>query len=182
MKGQFLILGAVLLCSLFFIGLPPSRPLAESPAGDMGYLAANLEKEFPHALNLGLSEGDPRGIMENFTGWVRDVAGSLLVDFSSFWMFSEPDPASGNVTIVLGNYMGTGMNVDVDLGGNRRNVFVADGDSESVTFPSVGPEYVLDVMFGSDARSFTWQRDKVSVFLLLQLERGGNIIRKEAEA
>jgi len=181
MKAQFFILGAILLCSLFFIGLPPGQPFTEIPSQDMDYILKNLEKEFPHALNLGLEDGNPRYTMENFTGWVRDLAKNLLLNFSSFWTFAEGDP-NGNVTVSMGNFMGSDMSVSLDLDGDQRNVFVQDGNSESTTFSSVDSKYNLSLRFGNEARDFEWQRDKVNFFTMLQLERGENIARRDVVA
>lgn len=179
MKAQFFILGAVLLCSLFFIGLPPGKPLTQLPLQDMDYILQNLENEFPHALNLGLEEGNPRQTMEDFSSWVRGLTSNFLMNFSSFWVFAEGDPATGNVVVSLGNYMGTDMTVNVNLDGDQRNVFVRDDDSESETFSSVGSTYDLSIQFGNEARSFTWQRDRVSLFVMIELERGENIARRD---
>ncbi|UCD07907.1 MAG: hypothetical protein JSW41_03000 [Candidatus Aenigmatarchaeota archaeon] len=182
MKAQFFILGAILLCSLFFIGLPPGQPLVQSPLQDMDYILQNLEREFPHALNLGLEDENPRQTMEDFTSWVRGLTQNFLLNFSSFWVFAEGDPLTGNVVVSLGNYMGSDMNVNLDLDGDQRNVFVQDGDSQSTTFSSVGSSYDLSVQFGNEARSFTWQRDKVNLFALIELVRGENIARSDVVA
>jgi hypothetical protein len=181
MKAQFFILGAVLLCSLFFIGLPPGQPLAGVSTQDMDYMMLNLEREFPRALNLGMDGGDPAGTMANFTSWVRTVGRGLLLNFSSFWLFAEGDPG-GDVTVYLGNFMGTDMSVTLNLDGEQRSVLVGDGDLASETFASVGSPYNIVLLFGSEARNFDWQRDKVNLFVMLELERGENIARRDVVA
>ena len=182
MKAQFFILGAVLLCSLFFIGLPPRQAFIETPSDDMEYVRQNLEREFPIALNLGLDNENPRTTMENFTSWTRDVANGFLIKLSSFWVFTEVDPGTGNLTVSVGNYMGADMNVNLDLDGDNRNLFVQEGDSSSTTFSSVGPTYTLTVQFGGNSKIFSWNRNKVNMFTLIELERGENLARSEVVA
>ena len=182
MRGQFFILGAILICSLLFIGLPPSQPFIAEPSQDLEYVLQNLENEFPHSLNLGLDYGNPGQTMENFTSWVRIVTRNFLINSSYFWLFAEGDPSTGNVTVSVGNYMGTGINVDVDLDGDQRNVFVQDGASDSIVFPSVSQTYSLSVSFGGESRSFGWRRDKANLFVFMELERGDSVARSEIVA
>lgn len=181
MKGQYFILGAILICSMFFIGLPPIQPIREMPSEDMDYIMKNLEHELPHALNLGLGDGTPRQTMENFTGWVRGFTRRLLINLSSTWVFAMGNEY-GDVTVSVGNFMGTDMIVSVDLDGDQRNIFVQDGDSESTTYTSVGSVYDLSIQFGSESRSFSWNRDKANLFAIIELERGENIARKDIVA
>ena len=179
MKGQYFLLGAILLCSLFFIGLPPGQQIFDAPSQDLDYVLENLEKEIPHALNLGLDDGNPRIVMENFTSWTRDLTKEFLIDLSSFWLFAEGDPSTGNVTVSIGNYLGSDVTITLDLDGDQRNLIVQDDDSTSTTFASVAPTYQLSFQFGSEYRKFDWNRDKVNLFALIELERSGNIARKD---
>ena len=182
MKAQFFILGAILLCSLFFVGLPASRTVYHVQAKDIDYLADNLDRELPHALNLGLSEGVPVQAMENFTGWVRDLTRGMLVDFSAVWIFTDTDQSSGNVTVVAGNYMGNPVTIHVELDGDQRELVIPDGSSASTTFGSVADSYDIDLAFGTEARSFSWNRDKVNLFALAEMQRDDDVIRKEISA
>ena len=50
-KGQFFILGAVLLISLFFFGLPEKDTLILQETGDMVLLHDNVLREYSHAYN-----------------------------------------------------------------------------------------------------------------------------------
>ncbi len=182
MKGQYFLLGAILLCSLFFMGLPPGQQVFEAPSQDLDYVLGNLEREIPHVLNLGLDDGSPRTVMENFTSWTRDMTKEFLIDLSSFWLFAEGDPSTGNVIVSVGNYLGSDVTIALDLDGDQRNLIVQDGDSDSTTFVSVAPTYQLSVRFGSEYRNFGWNRDKVNLFALIELERSGNIARKDVVA
>lgn len=182
MKAQFFILGAILLCSLFFIGLPSRQAFTSAPSDDMEYVMQNLEDEFPAALNLGMESGNPGAVMEDFSSWSRDVARGLLMDMAAFWLFAEVDPSSGNVTVSAGNYMGTALNLAVELDGDERNLYLQDGESSSTTFSMVSPEYSLDIRFGNVSRTLTWNRDRVNLFTLIELERGGNLARSEIVA
>jgi hypothetical protein len=179
MKGQFFLLGAILLCSLFFIGLPTSQVLIDTPSHDLDYVLQNLEKEFPHALNLGLDDGNPRQVMENFTSWTRGLAKGFFMNLSSVWIFAQGDPSTGNVTISVGNYMGSDMSIELYLDSEHKSLFVQDGDSDSVTYSSVGSSYDLSVTFGAGAKNLLWQRDKANLFVLIELLRGDDLARKE---
>ena len=95
MKGQFFIAAAVMICMLFFLGMPlAGTDIRASAEKDMRYLAENLKTELPHALNLGLKENLSTACLVSFTRFADSVLSGKRVDFRGFWVVSKGGDAT----------------------------------------------------------------------------------------
>ena len=71
-KGQYFIVMTVLLCSLFYVGMPKQSPLSEPIGKGMNYLYENIQKEMPSVLNYGYNDSVSYAYLKNFTNFVDD--------------------------------------------------------------------------------------------------------------
>ena len=55
LKGQFFILGALLIVALFFSGLPKPPSIILPNTGELEFLYDNLQKNYPIVLNMGIN-------------------------------------------------------------------------------------------------------------------------------
>ena len=58
MKGQFFIIGAILIVTLFAAMIPRAPKKIVSPVEDLTFFSRNIKKELPKALNFGLDSGN----------------------------------------------------------------------------------------------------------------------------
>jgi hypothetical protein len=73
LKGQFFILGSLLLCVILFAGLPAMVSPGASETGDLSVLSGNLETEVPMAVNLAMIEDGNPGKDPGPLPWSRDA-------------------------------------------------------------------------------------------------------------
>ena len=177
MKGEFFIIGALLICSLLFFGMGPGTRITETTTADMDRFGENLAKELPHALNIGVNASDPAGTVQNFTEFSRDALEKHGIDLKCYWLVFMPD--GGNVNVSVGNFMGSGKTFGINVSGNFKYVYAADGTVNSSLFSVSG--YKFDVTIGVDdwlteKRMLT---NKTGIYSLISLERGDGVVRKE---
>lgn len=191
LKGQFFVLGAILIVGLFFIGLPKSDPLTYTRSGDLVYIFGNIEREFPIALNLGLNESNHIDTLKNFTWFTDRVMDEHLINFTALWLITEAtNTSSDDLNITIFNYLG--HNIIYNL-----SVCNADGtpscslginiplDNNSTNSWYYGPGFFTDLLnitleFESNTVNLDLiQKDKVNFYAFISLERNENIIRGE---
>jgi len=178
-KGQFFILGAFLLCALFYMGIPKSSQLTASPTYDLIYISNNLGKEIPNALNLGLNESQPIEHLENFTRFVRRVMLAHSTNFTVLWIVTE-NISTNDLNITVGNFLGSNKTLNITIGASSINITAPDNTTNSTSFGSdPGTEFNMTILFDSQNRTVEWQRDKLNIYALIQLKRGNNIQKRE---
>jgi hypothetical protein len=180
LKGQFFMLGAILLCGLFFVALPAGTTLTGSHTLDMTRLADNLEGEIPHALNLAMLEDGNPSKLGDFMGFSRDKTGERYISLEGLWVVAVPDGASpGDIDVHAGNWLGRPVTVSITAGGPGQEIALDDGESDSRSFSGVGDDFTLEVSFEGRAWSGQVARDKTNLYSYIRLSRGENSIVKE---
>ena len=177
MKGQFFIIGAVLLAIAFFVALPHIRPFLTSPSQDMPFLSKNLKAEFPAAFNLGLNQSEPIKVMKNFSLFLNESLHDHLIDFTTLWVYSENSTTDVNFT--LGNFLKQNITVTLSISTTSEEVLVTLNDTNSSLFTSPGSVFNLTISFNSQEKTVEWLRDKSSLYVFFQLQRGNDIIIEE---
>ncbi len=177
MKGQFFIIGALLICSLLYIGLAPTISVTVADSADMGRLAENMESELPHALNIGaVSPGVPGALM-GFSNFSADAAHGRGISMKCLWVAIEPGQGSVNVTV--GNLMGAEETVGIDVDGTYMAVRVPDGAFNYTELPVSGPSFTVNITHADGGTAAEMPSNKTSLYAFLQLSRGGDVTRKE---
>ncbi len=179
MKGQFFILGAVLICILFYIGMPLYAPSINSQKGDISLASSNIASEFPKALNLGVKEGAGPGSLVDFSQFARSRLLEQSMGFRALWVVAEPE--SSMVRITAGNFMGSQEVVNVTAGGSQQSFVLDDGTYQSALLPLSG-NYQIRIEYSGRSWDGTWQADKVSLYSFIETSRGGDIAVQETEA
>jgi len=176
-KGQFFIIGALFICILLFFGLSPDISISRTETEDMLIVAENLETEFPHALNIGVNSSDPVGTLYNFSLFSIGAAGNRRINLTSFWLvFLEGD---GNVNVSAGNFMGSAKNFVINISGVSKNLYVDSGSVNSTLFSVSGYKFNVSIVVDNELTEATLLFNKTSIYSMLSLERGENIVRKE---
>jgi hypothetical protein len=176
-KGQFFMIGAVFICALLFMGLSPVMRVTEAPADDMGFLAENLRKELPHALNIGINSSDPLGVLCNFTDFSRNALTGRGIDLDAMWVVFIP--GDGSVNVSVGNFMDTQKTVGINVSGTYSELSVDPDAVNSDIFTVTGFTYDAVLTVDGEATPATLLSDKTSIYSAISLERGENVVRKE---
>lgn len=154
-KGQFFIVGALLICSVMFISLPLSAPLIAQPSSDLGYISENLRAELPRALDMGLNESAPLARLANFTRFVERALAERRINYTSLLLVMKND--TGTYLNVTGlNSMGEAVDVFFNVSGEDIYYYEEDPDSWSASAsctPSCSK--AVDGDWNSDAGSTT---------------------------
>ena len=146
----------------------------------MTILAENMGTEFPVAVNLIILGGDDPARMGEFMGFVRGTAESRYMDMEMLGLVAVPDSSNpGDVTVYVANWMGTPLDVNVDIGGNLQAISLDDEDTGSLDYSGVPQNYDMTVSWAGRTWSATVPRDKTNLYGFLALSRGGNSIVKE---
>ncbi|MFH1294324.1 MAG: hypothetical protein ABIH90_00080 [Candidatus Aenigmatarchaeota archaeon] len=179
-KGQFFLLGAVLLITAFFIGSAVVREVFITiPNNDLAYISANLVDEYPKALNLGHNSSGGTDALINFSTLVNSTLSERYIDFKGVWATTENTSTDLNVTV--GNWMHSAEAVVLSIGASSQSLDVAAGGTNYTNFTGPGNNFTLHVNFSeSNGTLYTW-RDKVSLYLYMNMSRGDNsVIREES--
>jgi hypothetical protein len=178
-KGQFFILGAVLMCMVFYVGLPLYGPQLQSYRKDLTFVSSNLESEFPKALNLGIKSGSGTGNLADFSRFAGSTLSGQNVKFQSLWVVTEPQPSGVQVTV--GNFMGYGQALSITIDGNSQNFNVPDNSTQAAFFPS-SENFQISISFPGHSKTSTWVRDKVNLYAFAEIARGTDNVIEEIEA
>jgi len=177
MKGQFFIIGALIICVLIFFGLPLGIDLVTTGSDDLSGIAGNLETEFPHALNTGINRTAPVATLHNFSLASKDYCLARMADFRTLWVVFEYDNGDFNVT--AGNFFGESKTVTVNISGDVRDITVPQGSENSTLFSTAGSRFSTGVSLDGDTTEFVLVANKTSFFCTLSLGRGGDIVKKQ---
>jgi hypothetical protein len=163
-KGQFFILGALVLVILFSANLNMVQPIVSGPESYVNRFSANIQKELPKALNLGLNQSSVDTIMANFSRFVRDEMSSRQVNHSSLWLVAEGNISSSGVNVTIGNFLWKGASVTVILDGTQRVIYVPDNSTNSSVFSPVSEKYNITISYEGRSRTYEWHRPKASLY------------------
>jgi hypothetical protein len=175
MKGQFFILGAILLSVMFFIGLPSAVNLVTPDVSDMEYLSENIEREIPVAINLEPSAGTSH--LEDFSSFLRSKMAERNIHLSLFWVYSEP--SGTDMILTAGNYMGAEESITLTVNSDERVFSVPDSSTNQETFGGIGTSPTLEVGFSATQKTLNIKRDKYNLYCYLSLSRGNELITRE---
>lgn len=179
-KGQFFLLGAFLVSTLFFMGLPRPASLSVEVTKDLGYLSLNMQKEIPNAYNLGIKQGDYINTIKNFT-WFSDnilrnrrATLGLVIGFGN-----NISTTDYNVTIF--NYYGSQQTFNITIGTTLKQLVVPNNQSNSTSFSGIGSTLNISFKYADEEKNMTWVRDKRSIFGVINLTRAESVVIKDFE-
>ncbi len=177
-KGQFFLLGAFLVSTLFFIGLP--RPASMNVEGmeDLRYLYVNLQKEIPNAFNLGLGRGDYLGTVKNFTWFADRILKNRRVTFSAVLGFGN-NISTTDFNVTVFNYYGSSVTVNITIGSTMKQLVVANNQSNDTSFTGVGSIFNISFRYAGEEKNMTWARDKSSIYGMINLTRTESAVIKD---
>jgi len=180
MKGQFFVLGAIMIVTLFFSGLPRGDFLKVERTEDLVYLFDNIEREFPVALNNALNTtsniNSSIADLFNFTRFVDRLMTERLTNYTTLWVVSW-NISTTDINITAGNFLKYNTTVSLNVSSTVNNISVNHNTTNSTTFSSVSSEFNITIIYGSEEETFTWRRDKVNMYALIQVGRGEDLIR-----
>ena len=113
-KGQFFLLGAILLVIMFLVGLTALRPPSTLPSQDLSYFAENIKIDMPLSLSLGIKAGSVIESLENFTEFTDTILTNRLVNFSTLWVVTEPGYNTA-LNLSVGNFLDNEEEVNVTI-------------------------------------------------------------------
>lgn len=179
MKGQFFLLGAVLMITIFFIGSVSTREVFVSlPDADLPYITTNLMAEYPKALNLGSNSSGGVEAVINFSGFVNSSLSERYIKFHSLWVVTQNSSTDLNVTV--GNWLGSSQEVSLGIGATSSTLSIPPSGINYTTFSAPGTNFTLTINFSENNGSlYTW-RDKTSMYLYINLSRGDNMAIDDA--
>jgi hypothetical protein len=177
MKGQFFIIGGLFICVLLFLGMGPQVGITRTGTDDMDRLGRNLEKEMPHALNIGINGSDPVGVLCNFTGFSLSVAQGRRMNATSYWLVFRP--VGGEVNVTAANFMGSPLGFVINVSGVAKGLYADHSSVNSTTFSVSGYTYDAEVTVDGESAAFTLLTNKTSIYGIMTLERAGNVVSKE---
>lgn len=183
-KGQFFLIGGLLLAVIFFMGLPKPYPLAQQPVvEDLKYVYENLETEFPRALTLGLNSTAAIDTLQNFTRFIDSTLESRYMGFDSLWVVSRGN-TSIMINVSVGNFLAANVNITLNLtdaGGTStiQYINVTANRTNSIEFHSVTSDFNLSISYNSETETLVWERDKANIYALINLTRGDTIKKEE---
>lgn len=177
MKGQFFLVGALLMILLFYVGIsvylsPPYS--VTSPGEGMHELFENIRGEYPRVANFGLNESCPAGRLSNFTLWVGDIAASRGFGFSAMWILTEN--ASDDLNVTAGNFMGYATNLTLNVSGDVDVIELQDGDTDSLVFSSPPSEFEFRVSFNTTEKNLLLEKYKANMYLILEMSKGDDVV------
>lgn len=177
MKGQFFIIGALMVCIAMFFGLPPEIGIASTYSDDMAAAGGNLGAELPHAMNLGINGSGAVPTLVNFTSYAKQTLAARRMSIESFWVVFESEGSTLNVTV--GNFLGSERTFYIDVSGSPVAMTAGDGQTNSTILSVSGPVLNVTVSAGGSERAFVIPAGKSSLYSEVTLRRGGDAARKE---
>jgi hypothetical protein len=177
MKGQFFIIGALFVCTILYFGIGPTLDVAGPESQDMGRLALNLQKEFPHALNIGINGSAPLETLRNFTFFSAASLEEGRIGLTCYWLIFRD--AAGKVNVSAGNFMGEPLIFHVNVSGVSMGIYADEGEINSSAFSVPGYSYDASVTVDGERSGFTLLTNKTYIYSELTLTRSGNVVRKE---
>lgn len=179
MKAQFFVLGAILLASLFFVGMPLTGYIIKPLSEDLNCFAENIEEEFPNTLNLVIESGDIERLGD-FSRFMDSQMNQRNADFRNLWVIAEGQGSNVNVTV--GNYLDEDVTVILNISNTVNMILMPSGTTDSVMFFSVPAQYTLRVSFPGLDRELSYQRNKINLYSYFSLSREDDVIIEEVVA
>ncbi len=180
LKGQFFILGAMLLCTLFFLGLPQIAVHSAPRDTGLSPLADNLEREIPHALNLALAEDQDTQKLGEFLDFARNNSAERYSDMEALWVVILPDPGNpGYVSLEAGNWLGRRVSLYLSVDGDGQEIELDDTETASLSFTGLPEAFDMTVSFGGREWSGQASLGKAGIYCYLSLGRGENAVVRD---
>ena len=177
-KGQFFIVGAVVLCMAFFAGLPPSEPLIRASSEDITHFSENIQRELSKTMNFGLDANNTVEYMENFTEFADRAMAEHLINYTSLWLITGNSSSDLNVT--AGNFIWlVEADITLNLSGIVKNLLVPYNTTNSTVFSSVPSEFNLTISYEDMEKTVEWQKDKANLYALVVLTKDRDISKNE---
>lgn len=190
MKGQYFILGTILITILFFIGLQFGKPLIQTSAGNLEYIYDNIEHELPYALNLGINKTTPIITLTNFTRYLDESL--YFINFSTLWVVTDNiDFGLGQifhtVNVTVGNFLDYDVTVNVTFDGSSTDVFIPNNQTNFTTYEfNIGAApmgvYNFDLKLEFDGVTRYMNNtvlNKYNFYSLVKLKRGDDYRKEE---
>ncbi len=182
MRGQFYLIGAVILLILFFVGLPFSQlPLSQS-GKDVNYLLDNLKTEYPRALNLGKNASAGPTTLTNFTHFLTSRLADRLVNFSAVWVVAENATNGTYVNFTGGNYLGASAVIHLNISGTVFSLVVPNNSTNSTLQSISSVPYNITINFTTDSLITAWYVNKTNLYVYLRLVRESDQVVDEIAA
>ena len=179
MKGQFFVLGAILLASLFFVGLPITGYMTKTVSDNLNQFSDNIEAEFPKAMNLAIDAGNIERLGE-FSTFIDYQLSQRNTQFRNLWLSTEG--IGNDVNITMGNYLDQDITIILNISDTIQMVFMPAETIDSVEFVNVAEQFTLRMTFPEIDRELNMQRDKINLYSFFGISRGDDVIRKEVLA
>ncbi|MBU0952990.1 MAG: hypothetical protein KKA90_01035 [Nanoarchaeota archaeon] len=181
MKGQFYVLGALVLIVILFAGIPLERPVLVQQSKDLDYLLTNIKQEFPRAVNLGRNQSTALSVLEHFTSFTTSRLAEKAITFNTFWMLVQ-NTSGSDVTIDIGNYLGTPLSVVLTFPSETQIIVVPANTTNETTYTVSSDPYNLTINFTIANKTVRWYEDKTNFYGYFRLQRGENIVVDDIEA
>ncbi len=182
MRGQFFLVGALLLILLFYIGI--SAYIYPSYAGpqDEGIvrLFGNIKDEYPRAFNFGMNISSPANTLVNFTNFVMNVTGRRGFETRILWVITEN--VNGNLNVTAGNFLGYPVAVNLSIAGEGKSINVGEGETNSSLFLSPPSEFELRLSFNTTEKNVLLEKYKANLYLILDMRKGDDRLAGEVKA
>ncbi|NIP40475.1 MAG: hypothetical protein GTN39_03065 [Candidatus Aenigmarchaeota archaeon] len=183
MKGQFFLASAFALAILFFIGIssqitPGSVVTAETTSLEL--LSDNVKSEYPKVANLGLNESDPVRILMNFTEFVERKTRERGAEFSFLFVLTQN--VSDDLNVTVGNYIGYTVNIELNVSGDSETLSVPDMGTDSELFSNPPESFELEISFNTTEKNLLLEKRKANFYFILEMRKGGNIIKEEVKS
>ena len=177
MKGQFFIIGALFICILLFFATGLQIGITATGTDDMDHLSKNLQKELPHALNIGINSSNPLGVLYNFTIFSTQAMKTRRINLTCYWLvFQQGD---GVVNVSAGNFLNSPKTFEITVSGISKELHVGPNSINSTTFSVSGYEFDVGINVDDESESMTLLANKTSIYSSLVLERAENVIKRE---
>ncbi|MCK5020457.1 MAG: hypothetical protein KAS32_25700 [Candidatus Peribacteraceae bacterium] len=183
MKGQFFLIGALLIVLMLYIGIAPL--LSPSHIGpeigeDISNMFENIEMEYPRAFNLGLVSSSAEQKLVNFSSFIAEEASERSVTLSSLWLITQN--VSDNLNITVGNFLGYNTSVTLNVSGTVNTLYVEDSKINSTVFSSPPSEFQLIVNFNTTESNLLLEKYKANFYSVLEIRKGTDKIVGEIKA
>jgi hypothetical protein len=183
MKGQFFLIGAFLLLTLFYLGISAyMTPSYSHPVmkGETENLFTNILDEYPAALNLGLNSTGGAAALADFSLVAINATRSRGASLKALWILTEN--ASDDLNVTVGNFLGAAVNVTLNVSGSMSSFEVADKATKSVTFVLPPSEFQLRASFNTTEKNLLLEKYKANLYVILEMRKGNDRIAGETTA
>ncbi|MFH1445289.1 MAG: hypothetical protein ABIF08_02295 [Nanoarchaeota archaeon] len=187
MKGQFFLLGAFIIITMFYIGLQFGKPFIYPETGDLGYIHENIETELSYALNLGINESRPIEVLSNFTRYLDESL--YFLNFSTLWVVTDnvdfdQNLATYTLNVSIGNFLDYNVTVNVTANETSQDINVTFNETKSAEFEIANGTTPLTfnmtlIFDGTDTNMTNMILNKFNLYALIKLQRGTDFKKEE---